>query len=68
MATIMLTIEVGYSTGMNGGKKEDTVEVEVEETATPEEVEAACEEAFTEWFIAEVDRWWSYTDGRERLT
>lgn len=58
-----ITITAYASTRYVGSKCEDEIEVYVEDNATPEEIETACEDTAREWMLDNVEWWWSKNDG-----
>tara|TARA_R110000868_G_scaffold178700_4_gene418525 strand:+ start:7757 stop:7921 length:165 start_codon:yes stop_codon:yes gene_type:complete len=50
-----ITITAYASTRYVGSKCEDEIEVYVEDNATPEEIETACEDTAREWMLDNVE-------------
>ena len=65
---MIIKIEAHLSIGLGNAEHNDTLEVEVDDGATPEEIEEACEEEYDTWLQGYLDTGWSYQDGRDRLS
>ena len=65
---MVVKIEVHLSIGLGNASRDDILEVEVDDGATPEEIEEACEEEFDTWLQGYIDTGWRYQDGRDRLS
>lgn len=65
---MVIKIKVHLSIGLGNAAHDDTLEVEVDDDATPEEIEAACQEEYDTWLQGYLDAGWSYSDGRERIS
>lgn len=55
---MILKFEFSIGTRYVGSTARDTVELEFDDDATDEEIEAAAEEAWKEWMWNEVDGGW----------
>lgn len=58
-------IEVYLGVGFAGCDRRDTLEFEVEENATNEEIEAAAEEMARDWAFNFLDWGFQFVDGKE---
>lgn len=65
---MVIKIEVHLGIGLGNVCHDDTLEVEVDDGATPEEIEEACQDEYDTWLQGHLDAGWSYSDGRERLS
>ena len=65
---MVIKIELHLSIGLGNAEHNDTLEVQVKDDATPEEIEEACEEEYDTWLQGYLDTGWSYQDGRDRLS
>jgi len=55
----IIKAEMNVSTGYVGSMVKEIVEVEVEDDASKEEIEAEVEEYFKEWLWGNIDSGWS---------
>ena len=65
---MIIKIEVHIGIGLGNACQLDVLEVEVDDNATPEEIEQACEDEYDTWLQGYLDTGWSYSDGRDRIS
>lgn len=57
----IIKINVQLNIGQAGGR-DDILDIEVDDNATPEEIETACDEACEDWANNYIDTGWSFVD------
>jgi hypothetical protein len=58
----VLKIKVWVSTGYVGSKREDEIEIYIDDNATEEEIESAKENTAREWMFEEIEWGWGDLD------
>lgn len=59
-----VSIDVFVSTKYLGSTVKDTIEIEVDDDATPSEIEREKEQAAKEWMFDNID--WSWVDSKKK--